>query len=288
MEPAMQSRMIYSRLSRRCVLAGACVVVLLPFAAMLLTSLRPAAEVLEGNVLSWPKNVTLDHWANALHHVCLGSECTGVLPLLLNSLLIAIPAVLISLALGAAVGFVLLGTTRAHKVAHIALFITLFIPPQATLYPTIFALRQLGQFGTTAGIIIVHVMWGLPFVALLFRSYFLCIPAQLMNMAQIDGAGSFAVFSRILMPMSLPIVASAAVLQFTYIWNDYILGLTFADSAHQPATVALTALAHANLGGGDYSVSMAAAFITTLPTVCLYLICGRFVADGMTRILIKE
>lgn len=262
--------------------------VLLPFAAMLLTSIKPASEVLDGHVLLWPKSVTPDHWAAALLHVCLGSECTGMLPLLLNSLQIAVPAVLLSLLFGAAIGFVLHARSRTADIAHVALFVALFVPPQATLFPMIFALRHLGQFGTTLGVVIVHVVWGLPFVALLFRSYFRCIPEQLLSMAQIDGAGSFALFSRILMPMSLPIVASAAVLQFTYIWNDYILGLTFAAPANPPATVALQALAHANLGGGDYSVSMAAAFITTLPTVCLYLVCGRFVADGMTGILIKE
>jgi glucose/mannose transport system permease protein len=130
--------------------------------------------------------------------------------------------------------------------------------------------------------VLVHVVWGLPFVALLFRNYFLTIPHNIISAARIDGAGFFAILRHIVLPLSLPICAVAAALQFTFIWNEFLLSLTFAGAGHEPVTVALNILAGAQFGIPQYNVDMAATLLAAFPTIVIYLLYGKIFLRGVT------
>jgi glucose/mannose transport system permease protein len=131
--------------------------------------------------------------------------------------------------------------------------------------------------------VLVHVVWGLPFTGLLFRGYFLSIPPEVFQLARLDGASFAVILFRLILPIVLPAIAAASILQFTFIWNDFLLGLTFGDSFKQPVTVALQALASAQYDRGSYNEIAAAAVMASLPTAILCLACGRLLVRGMPR-----
>ena len=180
-----------------------------------------------------------------------------------------------------------LRTARWVDYLFAALLIGLFIPPQVTLYPMIVLVREIGLFGTRGGLVFVHTVWGMAFVTLLFRNFFLSVPKDLLKAARIDGAGFLASFWYVMLPLSLPVCAVALVLQFTYIWNDFILGLTFAGPGQQPVTVALNVLAGSQFGPQEYNVNMAATMIAALPTILVYILSGRLFVRGIAAGAVK-
>ena len=148
-----------------------------------------------------------------------------------------------------------------------------FIPFQLILLPMAQTLGWLGLAGSTAGLVLVHVVYGLPFTTLFFRNYYEAFPNELIRAAMIDGAGFFRIFWRILLPSSGPIIVVTVIFQFTNIWNDFLFGLVVIPSnALQPVTVALN-----NLSGTtsvDWNVVMAGALIAAVPTLLAYIFFG--------------
>jgi len=265
-----------------------CLLFVLPFFVMLCTSLKPAGELAANHMLSLPRAPDLHAWRQAWSYACIGTACKGLSIWFANTLSIAIPSLVLSLSLGAVTGYALLtARTTTGTVLVGLLTFGLFIPPQVTLYPTIILLRHMGLFATTTGLVFVHVMWGLPFVTLLFLRFFQSLPPEIFRMARIDGASFPVVFARLLLPASLPAVGTAAILQFTFIWNDYLLGLTFGSSSKLPIMVGLYALATPQYGHNDYDVSMAAAMITSAPTLMLYLCSWKLLARGINGVTAK-
>jgi glucose/mannose transport system permease protein len=121
----------------------------------------------------------------------------------------------------------------------------------------------------------VHVAWGLPLVTILFRNFFASVPDSVFNAARLDGAGAWQTFIYIALPLAGPVLAVAAALQFTYIWNDFLLGVTFGSEDVKPITVALSALSGGQLSAENHNVNMAATIIGTFPTIVLYGLFGR-------------
>jgi glucose/mannose transport system permease protein len=262
-------------------LALLAIVFVAPLVLMILTSLKSLAQINNDSLFALPSDPSLAAWIKAWGTACIGQECKGISGAFVNSFAIVLPALILSLLLGAITGFALsLQTSRFDTVLFVALLIGLFVPAQVTLFPMIVLLRELGLFGTRAGVVLVHVVWGLPFVTLLFRSFFLGVPRSIVNAARIDGAGFFAVFWRVMLPASLPACAAALVLQFTFLWNDFLLGLTFAGSENRPVTVALSVLTGAQFGAQEYNVNIAAAIIAALPTICVYLAARQLFMRG--------
>lgn len=245
----------------------------LPLLLMLLTSLKSLPQIDDGSLFAPVNNPTLGAWTKAWGHACLGESCHGLSTGIANSFAVVIPALALSLCLGAITGFALsVRVSHYNSLLFALLLIGLFIPPQVTLFPMIVSLRALGLFGTRAGLILVHVIWGLPFLTLLFRNFFSSLPREVWNTARIDGIGFWAILRCVMLPMSWPICVVALVLQFTFLWNDFLLGLTFSGVGNEPVTVALNVLAGPRLGPQEYNVSMAAAAIAAAPTIMLYLL----------------
>ncbi len=108
------------------------------------------------------------------------------------------------------------------------------IPSQIFLYPLVRALALLGLYNSLAGIVLVHVIFSLPLVTLLFRNYFVAVPEELCKAARVDGAGFWRIFFEIMMPIAVPMVVVVAILQFTGIWNDFLFGLVFGGRDNLP------------------------------------------------------
>ena len=261
---------------------------LLPLAVMLITSLKDLDEIRSGTLLSLPQSLNFDAWGKAWGTACTGVSCEGLKGYFWNSVLIVVPAVVISTVLGALNGYVL--TKWKFKGSDLffgMLLIGTMIPFQVILLPMARTLGFLGLSGTTSGLIMVHIIYGLAFTTLFFRNYYITIPNELVNAARIDGAGFWLIFWRIIIPVSIPIIVVSVIWQFTQIWNDFLFGVVYSSGDSQPITVALNNLVNTSTGIKEYNVDMAAAIIAALPTLLVYIVAGKYFVKGLTAGAVK-
>jgi glucose/mannose transport system permease protein len=202
-------------------------------------------------------------------------------PNLWASLRMVIPATILSSLLGAINGYLLSKWKfRGSDVIFTLLLFGMFIPYQAILIPLIRTLDWVGIYGSWKGLVMVHVVYGIPITSLIFRNYFTNVPSELVEAARIDGAGLIQTFFQIMLPLSLPAFVVVGIFQFTNIWNDFLFGVTVVfNPADQPVTVALNNLNGTN--SVDWTVVMAAAVLSALPTALVYIVLGRFFIRGL-------
>lgn len=261
---------------------------LMPLFVMVTTSLKSLEEIRAGDMLALPRDVTFQAWATAWSSACTGIQCEGVRPYFWNSILIAIPAVVISTLLGALNGYVVAQWRfRGANIIFALMLFGCFIPFQVVLLPMARMLGLMGMAGTIQGLIFVHVIYGLGFTTLFFRNYYVSIPAELTKAAKVDGAGFFRIFWSIFLPLSLPIMVVSVIWQFTQIWNDFLFGVSFSQSGTQPVTVALNNIVNSTTGVKEYNVDMAAAIIAALPTLLVYVVAGKYFIRGLTAGSVK-
>ncbi len=168
------------------------------------------------------------------------------------------------------------------------LLVCCFIPFQAILLPMAHLQGYLGLSNTTTGLVLIHVIYGIAFTTMFFRNFYMSIPAELMKAARIDGAGFFTIFTKILLPVSLPIFMVCMIWEFTQIWNDFLFGIVFSGVDSMPITVALNNLVNTSTGVKEYNVYMAGAIIAALPTILVYMIAGRYFVRGLTAGVVKK
>jgi glucose/mannose transport system permease protein len=261
---------------------------LLPLFVMLITSLKSLDEIRLGNLLALPDEVTFDAWQIAWSSACTGVTCDGLQPYFWNSVLIAVPSVFISTAMGAFNGYVMTKWRfRGSELFFGMLLIGTMIPFQVVLLPMAQTLGMLGLSGTIYGLILVHVVYGIAFTTLFFRNYYVSVPDELVRAAMIDGAGFFKIFWRIILPISIPIVVVSVIWQFTQIWNDFLFGVVYSSGDQQPLTVGLNNLVNTSTGVKQYNVDMAAAIIAALPTLLVYVVAGKYFVRGLTAGAVK-
>ena len=261
---------------------------LFPIYVMVSTSLKDLDDLRTGNMLTFPSHLTLDPWVKAWSTACTGVRCDGMEPFFMNSVRMVIPAVLISSIVGAFNGYVLTHWRfRGADLLFTMLLVGCFIPFQAILLPMARLQGMLGLANTTSGLVMVHVIYGIAFTTMFFRNFYVSIPAELVKAARIDGAGIFMIFTRILLPVSLPIFMVCLIWQFTQIWNDFLFGIVFSGVDSMPITVALNNLVNTSTGVKEYNVDMAGAIIAALPTLLVYVIAGRYFVRGLTAGAVK-
>ena len=197
------------------------------------------------------------------------------------SLRMVIPATILSSLLGAVNGYLLSKWKfRGSDIIFTLILFGMFIPYQAILIPLIRTLDWVGIYGSWKGLVMVHVIYGIPITSLIFRNYFTNVPSELVEAARIDGAGLIQTFFQIMLPLSLPAFVVVGIFQFTNIWNDFLFGVTVVfNPADQPVTVALNNLNGTN--SVDWTVVMAAAVLSALPTALVYIFLGRFFIRGL-------
>ena len=255
---------------------------LLPFGVMLVNSVKPLGEITGGNMLSLPDVWTLEPWFKAWSSAQIGVEATGLSPYFWNSIKMVVPAVAISTILGALNGYVLTKWRFKYDTLIFGMMLfACFIPFQIVLIPMARILGLTGLAGSTPGLVLVHVVFGLGFTTLYFKNYYQVFPTELIRAAQIDGAGFFRIFQRILLPSSGPIIVVSVIWQFTNIWNDFLFGASFADLDSQPMTVALNNLVQSSHGVKEYNVHFAGAVFAAFPTLLVYIVAGRYFVRGL-------
>ncbi|SDH98562.1 glucose ABC transporter membrane protein [Pseudomonas delhiensis] len=278
-DATFRPRFSLGRLAVHATLWGAVALYLIPLLVMLLTSFKSPEDIRNSNLLALPEVFTLIGWVKAWG---------AVGDFFWNSVKITVPGVLISTFIGALNGYVLsMWRFRGSQLFFGALLFGCFLPFQVILLPMSFTLGKLGLANTTTGLVLVHCIYGLAFTTLFFRNYFVAIPDALVKAARLDGAGFFTIFTRILMPMSTPIVMVCQIWQFTQIWNDFLFGVVFASGDAQPITVALNNLVNISTGVKEYNVDMAAAMIAALPTLIVYVLAGKYFVRGLTAGAVK-
>ncbi|MEX0346214.1 MAG: carbohydrate ABC transporter permease [Rhizobiaceae bacterium] len=261
---------------------------LLPLYVMLVNSLKPLDEIRQGDMLSLPSALTIEPWLTAWSTAQIGVQPTGLKPYFMNSILMVVPAVTISTILGALNGYVLTKWTfRGAGLVFGLMLLACFIPFQIVLIPMARILGIFGLAGTTSGLVLVHVVYGLGFTTLFFRNFYAAFPTELVRAAQIDGASFFQIFFRILLPSSGPIIVVTVIWQFTNIWNDFLFGASFADVDSVPMTVALNNLVSSSTGVKEYNVHFAGAILAALPTLIVYVVSGRYFVRGLMAGAVK-
>ena len=261
---------------------------LMPLFVMLTTSLKSLEEIRTGSLLALPREITFAPWAEAWSSACAGTQCEGLRPFFWNSVLMAVPAVMISTIIGALNGYVFAQWRfRGANLFFAAILFGCFIPFQVVLLPMAQMLGLMGLAGTIPGLIFVHVIYGLGFTTLFFRNYYVTIPQELVRAAKVDGAGFFRIFWSIFLPISLPIITVSVIWQCTQIWNDFLFGVSFSGAGSQPVTVALNNIVNSTTGVKAYNVDMAAAIIAALPTLLVYVVAGKYFIRGLTAGSVK-
>jgi glucose/mannose transport system permease protein len=261
---------------------------LLPLFVMLVTSFKTLDEIRGGDMLQLPQQPTVAPWLNAWGTACIGLTCEGLKGYFWNSIRMVVPAVAISTLLGAFNGYVLTKWRfPGHRLIFALMLFGCFIPFQVVLVPMAQVLGKLGIAGSTTGLVLVHVAYGLGFTTLFFRNYYEAFPNELIKAAMIDGAGFFRIFWRILLPSSGPIIVVTVIFQFTNIWNDFLFGASFAAGGSAPMTVALNNLVSSSTGVKEYNVHMAGAMIAALPTLLVYVLAGRYFVRGLMAGAVK-
>ncbi len=246
---------------------------LMPIYVMVANGLKDAVNVSLSRMWSPPLKLTVENgfvgaWAR-------------LSPNMINSLLMVIPATILSSLIGAINGYLFAKWKfRGSDIIFTLLLFGFFIPYQSILLPLVRFLQVIGVYGTLPGLVLVHVIYGIPITTLIFRNYFAGVPNELLEAARVDGAGLITTFTRVMLPLSVPAFVVVGIFQFTNIWNDFLFGVTVVPNpSAQPVTIALN-----NLSGTfsvDWNVVMAGAVLAALPTAVIYIILGRFFIRGI-------
>ncbi|MDK4718543.1 carbohydrate ABC transporter permease [Rhizobium sp. CNPSo 3968] len=261
---------------------------LLPLYTMLVTSLKSMEEIRQGHIFALPGTIDFNAWKTAWSGACMGTQCLGVRIGFWNSVKITVPAVAISVLIGAINGYALsMWRPKGSNLLFGLLMAGGLIPYQIFLYPLVRLLANLNLYNSLAGVVLVHVIFGLPLVTLLFRNYFVAIPEELCKAARVDGAGFWRIFLEIMLPISVPMVVVASIFQFTGIWNDFLIGLVFAGRDNLPMTVQLNNIVNTTMGERAYNVNMAATILTAVVPLAIYFFSGRWFLRGVAAGAVK-
>lgn len=260
------------RIAIYAVLIVAAVWYVIPVYLLFMTGLKGFEE---GNnqALMWklPQAANLESFAEAWRQVS---------PNFINSVRIAVPAALISSLIGSVNGYILSKWRfRGSETLFTLILFGMFIPYQAILIPLFQVIQRLGLYGSVEGLILAHVIYGIPITTLIFRNYYVAIPDELIEASKVDGATFFGIYRHILLPLSVPGFVVVLIWQFTSAWNDFLFGSLLTSQRNWPITVAVN-----NLAGSfsvAWNVQMAGALIAAIPTLLIYVLLGRFFMRGL-------
>lgn len=244
---------------------------LLPVYLVIVTSLKFPVDINLASTWELPRQWNWGSYATAWQ---------AFAPKLRNSLFLAVTATAASAVMGSMNGYILSKWRfpGANIVFPLMLF-GMFIPYQSILIPLFQFLRNIGLYGSLWGLILTHVVYGLPITTLIFRNFYAEIPDEMIEAARIDGAGFFRIYSRIVFPLSISGFVVVIIWQFTQIWNEFLFAVTLTRQSTQPITVAL-----AQLAGGEavnWNLPMAGAVLAALPTLIIYIVLGRYFIRGL-------
>jgi alpha-glucoside transport system permease protein len=249
---------------------------LLPTIGLLITSVRPRSEIQASGwwtVFAGNIDFTIENYQAVL-------EQQSMLPAFINSVSIVIPSTILPLLIAsmAAYGFAWV-KFPFRETLFLGVIAMLLIPAQMTFIPLSQLIRQTGTGGSFLPIWLIHTAFALPFGIFLLRNFFITLPKDLIEAARIDGAGNVDIFRRIVIPLSVPALASYAIFQFLWTWNDLLMALVFAPRDGQPMTVQITKL----LGtyASEWYLLAAASFLVMVVPLIVFFSLQRFFVQGL-------
>lgn len=261
---------------------------LFPLYVMVITSLKDLEAIRYGNIFVPSANPTIEPWIKAWSYACTGLYCNGIQVGFWNSVKITVPSVIVSIAVASVSGYSLANWPfKFCEYFFTVLLVGSFIPYQVMLYPLVIITRELGIFSTLWAVILIHTIFGLPILTLLFRNYFASLPPELFKAARVDGAGYWRIFFQVMLPMSVPIFTVAVILQVTGIWNDFLFGVIFAGTTNFPITVQLNNVVNSLQGVKEYNVDMAATILTGAVPLLIYFLSGKYFVRGIAAGAVK-
>jgi alpha-glucoside transport system permease protein len=256
---------------------------LVPSVGLLITSFRPPAAIADSGwwTALWPARLTVDNYTNVLNAQGMGDS-------FINSFKITIPSTILPVffASVAAYGFAWL-PFKGRDTLFLIILALLVIPIQTTLVPVLQIFNRFGINGSYFGIWIAHTAYGLPFAMYLLRNFFASLPREIMESAKIDGASEWKIFLQIVIPLSVPALASLTIFQFMWVWNDLLIALVFMSSPErQPMTVRIQAM----LGtyATEWHIMSAAAFISMSVPLIVFFALQRYFVQGLTAGAVKS
>jgi glucose/mannose transport system permease protein len=244
----------------------------IPVYLLFMTGMKTFAEAANQSLM-WqlPQAASFDSFGQAWNTIS---------PNFMNSVKLAVPAALLSSIFGSVNGYVLAKWRfRGSETLFTLILFGMFIPYQSILIPLLKVESSVGLYNTIFGLVIIHVIYGIPITTLIFRNYYVGIPHELVEASRMDGAGFFGIYRHILLPLSIPGFVVVLIWQFTSAWNDFLFAVTLTGPGNWPITVAVN-----NLAGSfevAWNVQMAGALIAALPTLLIYVLLGRFFMRGL-------
>jgi glucose/mannose transport system permease protein len=251
---------------------------LLPIFVMLNTGFKGFDEVSLKTMWNLPTALSFDNFKEAY---------AALSPNIWNSVKLVVPAAIISSFLGSINGFILAKWKfRGADIVFPLLLFGMFIPYQSVLIPLVEFIHRINLYGGIPGLMLTHIIYGIPITTLTFRNYYANLPKELVEAAQIDGAGLLGTYRHILLPLSIPSFVVVLIWQFTAAWNDFLFAVVLTDNTNWPITVALNNLAGSQII--EWNVQMAASFLAALPTLLVYIFLGRYFLRGLMAGALKE
>lgn len=273
-------RWALSRIFIYAVLALFGLIYALPALLVLSNSFRDGEEVFRNGIIAIPESFSFDNYLRAWNDACVSGMCRGLGPNFLNSLIITVPATIATAIIGALNGYVLSKWKfPGSEFIFVMIFLGIFLPSQIALLPWAWIIGQLGLQNNVLGLLLIHTVMGISFATLFFRNFYASVPNEIVKAAQVDGAGFWRIFVRVMLPLSGPIIAVTVIWQFTQIWNEYLYGMVFTSGTQQPITVAIVGV---RAGGSAATVMMA-----IVPPLLVYLIGGKYFVRGLTQGALK-
>ncbi|GGU45925.1 carbohydrate ABC transporter permease [Streptomyces lavendofoliae] len=247
-----------------------------PVAGLLLSSLRSANDNAASGwwtALAEPGRLSFDNYTALLGNA-------GITRAFWNTVLISVPTTVLVVVLAALAGYAFAWLEfPGRDWIFLAVVALLVVPVQVGLLPVAKLFGQLGLFGTIPGVVLFHVAYGLPFAIFLLRNYFADIPREMLEAARMDGGGEWRIFTRLVLPVGRPALASLAIFQFLWVWNDMLVALLFADSSSQPLTVELQS--QVRQFGSNIDVLAPGAFLSLIVPVVVFFAFQRHFVQGV-------
>jgi len=248
----------------------------IPSLGLLLTSFRTVGDSTTSGwwtVFSRPAQLTLQNYVDLLSNSAITSS-------LLNSILIVVPATLLVVLVGALAGYAFAWMSfPGRDWLLVAVIVLLAVPLQVALIPVARLFGWLGIFGSIPGVILFHVAFGLPFAIFLLRNFFTQIPREVMEAARVDGASEWRIFTRVILPLGAPAIASLAIFQFLWTWNDLLIGLIFTNAESQPITVAIQS--QLRQFGSNTDVLSTGAFVSMVIPLIVFFAFQRYFVQAL-------
>jgi glucose/mannose transport system permease protein len=277
----------WGRLVRYLLLFFFLIVVLIPVYVLVITSFKGIGDASPDRAWIFPQEFIGDNWLTAFFGDSLAKANPSIGAALGRTLLMVVPAAVISSFLGSMNGFVLSRWRFPYaNVVFTLLLFGMFIPYQAVMVPLYRMMTDLWKYTPltqgTPSLILLHVIYGIPITTLIFRNYYQSVPKELIESAKVDGAGMLRTYANVVLPISIPSFVVVLIWQFTSAWNDFLFAVFFGGNpgTQAPVTVTLNMIAKGSIMT-DYGITMAAAFLASVPTLLIYVMLGKYFVGGL-------